>query len=192
MCGMHCLALCMATDYTYYRCIHCITICCTQSNRGVQEDGVRVVRFDGGINFTNWENLVSHLRAITTKDVHSVVLDSSAITSLDSTAFHGIEELIKEYSGRGVRLLLASWKAPQREFLSRAGFYSAFPRDTIFLTLHDAVTFARTPASATSPADKDAKTIDEGTEDIAESGAGGKIWRVGYNRKEAAPAPAAS
>jgi anti-anti-sigma regulatory factor len=60
-----------------------------------QADGVKIVRFAGGLNFVNYQTLASHLNFLVSKDVHTVVLDASAIVSIDSSALHGILELLE-------------------------------------------------------------------------------------------------
>ena len=52
----------------------------------------------------------------------------------------------KDFNSKGIKLLLANWKAPQRDLLERSGFYEHVTDDTIFLNLHDAAMYAKTRA----------------------------------------------
>ena len=58
-------------------------------NNGGDHATHQILRFDGGLNFVNWEKLVAYINTVATKDIHTVVLDSSAITSIDSSALRG-------------------------------------------------------------------------------------------------------
>jgi MFS superfamily sulfate permease-like transporter len=60
-----------------------------------ETDGVRVVRLDGSLNFCNWERTVERVHALTTKGVHSVVVDASAVTTIDSSSLRGLVTLVK-------------------------------------------------------------------------------------------------
>ncbi|KAG5189936.1 sulfate transporter family-domain-containing protein, partial [Tribonema minus] len=108
-----------------------------------ETQGVKTVRFDGSLNFANWEKAVDTLDRLATKDVHTIALDASAITTIDSSSLRGLLKLIKDFEAKGVKLLLANWKGPQRDLLERSGFYEHVTDDTLFLTLHDAVLFAK-------------------------------------------------
>lgn len=49
----------------------------------------------------------------------------------------------KSYDARGVSILCANWKGPQRDLLELSGFYNVIPPANLFLGLHDAVVEAR-------------------------------------------------
>lgn len=49
----------------------------------------------------------------------------------------------KSYDERGVSILCANWKGPQRDLLELSGFYDVIPPANLFLGLHDAVVEAR-------------------------------------------------
>ncbi|CAM9393480.1 unnamed protein product [Phaeothamnion confervicola] len=108
----------------------------------VEVPGVKIMRFDASLNFANWEPFVGHVLALATKDVHHVVVDASSINDIDSSSMRGIFNLVEDMEKRGVALLFANWKGPQRDMLERSGFYTQVRRDTMFLALHDAVVYA--------------------------------------------------
>jgi SulP family sulfate permease len=134
-------------------------------------EGVKIVRFDGSLNFANWEKFVHHLQEIATKDIHTIALDASSILTIDSSSLKGLIKLVQEFEVKGIKLLLANWKAPQRDLLERSGFYEFVTDDTIFLTLHDAVIYAKTRAR---PCIEDEVN---GSETLVE--ADGHVWRIG-------------
>jgi SulP family sulfate permease len=136
-----------------------------------ETEGVKIVRFDGSLNFANWEKFVHRLQEIATKDIHTIALDASSILTIDSSSLKGLIKLVQEFEVKGIKLLLANWKAPQRDLLERSGFYEFVTDDTIFLTLHDAVLYAKTRAR---PCLEDEVN---GSETLVE--ADGHVWRIG-------------
>ncbi|KAG5189938.1 sulfate transporter family-domain-containing protein [Tribonema minus] len=139
-----------------------------------ETEGVKIVRLDGSLNFANWEKIVHTLQGLATKDIHSIAFDASAITTIDSSSLRGLLELVDDFETKGVKLLLANWKAPQRDLLERSHFYEHVTDDTIFLTLHDAVIYAKTRVVSPKP------SSDEKNDPATITEAGGHVWRVGY------------
>lgn len=76
--------------------------------------------------------------------IHTIVLDASSINRLDATAVDMLIRVAKSYDARGVSMLCANWKGPQRDILELSGFFDVIPPTNIFLGLHDAVVEART------------------------------------------------
>ncbi|KAG5189942.1 sulfate transporter family-domain-containing protein [Tribonema minus] len=148
-----------------------------------ETEGVKIVRLDGSLNFANWEKIVHTLQGLATKDIHSIAFDASAITTIDSSSLRGLLELVDDFETKGVKLLLANWKAPQRDLLERSHFYEHLTDDTIFLTLHDAVIYAKT--RVVSPK----LSADEKSDPATITEAGGHVWRVGYTDSTADKAP---
>ncbi|CAB1115838.1 sulP [Ectocarpus sp. CCAP 1310/34] len=86
--------------------------------------------------------------------IHTIVLDASSINQLDASAIDMLILVAKSYDERGVSILCANWKGPQRDLLELSGFYDVIPPANLFLGLHDAVVEARkssTPASIVKP-----------------------------------------
>ncbi|CAN0197544.1 unnamed protein product, partial [Discosporangium mesarthrocarpum] len=75
--------------------------------------------------------------------VHTVVLDASSINQLDASAIGMLIQVATMYQERGLSLLCANWKGPQRDLLDLSGFYDFIPPADLFLGLHDAVVEAR-------------------------------------------------
>lgn len=75
--------------------------------------------------------------------IHTIVLDASSINQLDASAIDMLILVAKSYDARGVSILCANWKGPQRDLLELSGFYDVIPPANLFLGLHDAVVEAR-------------------------------------------------
>eukprot|EP00611_Tribonema_gayanum_P008397 TRINITY_DN178_c0_g4_i3.p1 TRINITY_DN178_c0_g4~~TRINITY_DN178_c0_g4_i3.p1 ORF type:complete len:712 (+),score=305.83 TRINITY_DN178_c0_g4_i3:132-2267(+) len=146
-----------------------------------ETEGVKIVRFDGSLNFANWEKFVERINNLATKDIHTIALDASSILTIDSSSLRGLLKLVEDLEARGVKLLLANWKGPQRDLLERSGFYERVTDDTLFLTLHDAVLFAKNRVASPRPSDDTSPS-----EPPTVTEASGTVWRVGYADNTAA------
>ncbi|OEH74674.1 putative sulfate transporter [Cyclospora cayetanensis] len=108
----------------------------------VEEEGIRILRFDASLNFSNsdfFESRVLHCLLPTTR---VVIMDGSSINDMDVTAIRMLERLVQTLAQRGIVLLFANWKGPMRDFLQKAAFYDVLPPEHCFLSLPDAVFWA--------------------------------------------------
>ncbi|CAM9491771.1 unnamed protein product, partial [Choristocarpus tenellus] len=110
--------------------------------------GIRIFRFDSSLHFANKDFFEARLKALEDSPhqgvpVHTVVLDASSINQLDASAIDMLIHVAKAYHERGLSLLCANWKGPQRDMLHLSGFYEVIPPKDLFLGLHDAVVEAR-------------------------------------------------
>jgi high affinity sulfate transporter 1 len=101
---------------------------------------VAVYRFDAPLFFANIEVFASEvLRLAGEPGREAVLVNAEAITSLDSTAVQGVEELLDELDGMGVRLAFARVKAPLRGRFDRAGITARIGVDRIYLEVDGGV-----------------------------------------------------
>lgn len=85
---------------------------------------ILIYRFDSELYFANVEHFRSEINALTEKkgeQLKLVVLDASAINSVDSTGVHALEELITDLGEKGVELYFAGAIGPVRDKLKVAG-----------------------------------------------------------------------
>ena len=73
---------------------------------------------------------------------HTVIIDCTVFTFIDSVSVEMICELSKEVEEHGVQLLLAGCRWRVRERLQAGGYMSKIGNDHLFVTIHDAVVFA--------------------------------------------------
>ena len=109
-------------------------------------DDVIIFRFDAPIYFAN----VEHFRDSIDKRIEKhgdslelMILDASAINSIDSTGVHMLTELIVELSKRGVRFYIASAIGPVRDKLKKSGVVELMGRDNYFFDISDALEYYR-------------------------------------------------
>jgi sulfate permease, SulP family len=109
--------------------------------------GVLIVRMDAQLYFGNVSFLrdtLKKLEAETHGLLKALVLDASGVNQLDSSALEALEELDRDYTARGIRLLFARVKGPVRDVLDRAGMLTRLrDEQRIFTRTHDAAECAR-------------------------------------------------
>ena len=88
------------------------------------EKEILVYRFDSELYFANVEHFRSTIDDLIDKkgeELKLVVLDASAINSVDSTGVHALEELIKDLGERDIELYFAGAIGPVRDKLKISG-----------------------------------------------------------------------
>lgn len=157
---------------------------CLRYHETVVTPHVEIVRIDSSLYFANAEFFGSLLvrAASWTGDVRFVVLDASTIASMDASALDAMARSDEQLSDKGVTLLLASLRGQIRDLLRRSRLGDLYAQRS-FLSVHEAVTYARTqldmpslpPDLATDDADSTGGRSDEesGLLDASDSGAGG-------------------
>ncbi|WP_069132054.1 SulP family inorganic anion transporter [Rhodohalobacter halophilus] len=120
-----------------YRNIHRYT-------EAVVEDDILIYRFDSSLYFANAENFQDTLYANMDRhgdDLKLVILDASAINSIDSTGKHVLMEVVKDLKEKGVELFIAGAIGPVRDKLKTCGLQEAMGDDHFFFDVSDAVSY---------------------------------------------------
>lgn len=120
--------------------------------QGLETDpGIAVLRVDGPFYFANAqrvEDLVMGLAA-DRPELHTVVLDASAIGDCDADGAHTLDELRERLGDRGVTLRLATVRGPVRDLLTAAGVWQTLRATS---TVHPDVASAIEAAGVRGPA----------------------------------------
>jgi sulfate permease, SulP family len=107
----------------------------------VRQD-VLVYRFDAPLYFANAgyfrESLSERLRMRNSPPA-LVVLDATAITSIDSTGIQVMDAVAEELSSEGMALYIVGATGPVRDTLSRSGVVEALGEDHFFFDVADAL-----------------------------------------------------
>lgn len=88
--------------------------------------GVEIIRFDVSLSYLNVEFVkrrVHHLVERSGDDLRAVVLDTTGVNDIDTSATEALVELMEELADQGVEVHLATVKGPVRDVLMRAGVY---------------------------------------------------------------------
>jgi sulfate permease, SulP family len=91
---------------------------------------VAVIRVDGPLTFANASRVGDLLRGLAAERpaLETVVLDCSAIPSLDSTGASALARAIADLEAGGIALYLATVRGPVRDTLRRAGAWAGLER----------------------------------------------------------------
>lgn len=113
---------------------------------------VIIYRFDAPIYFAN----VDHFRESLNKkmethgqDLKLIILDASAINTIDSTGVHMLRELIQDLRKREVELFIANAIGPVRDKLKKSGVVELMGRNTYFFDVDEALEHHRSRDSKT-------------------------------------------
>lgn len=118
-------------------------------NRGlITYEGVIALRMDAQFYFGNIAFLretLERLEKEMPEPLSAVVLDFSAINSLDSSAESALSDMLSDYTARGVSLFLAGVKGPVSDVLESSGLLGKLGRAGRCLTVHEAITLINAP-----------------------------------------------
>ena len=107
-----------------------------------ESPGTLILRFDAPLYFGNMNYFQAQLHRLLSQrqsQVRTIVLNAEGISSIDSSAMHGIHQLITELNTRGVELRFAGVIGPVRDAMKKAGLYDIVGRQNFYLDVEQAV-----------------------------------------------------
>lgn len=107
-----------------------------------QHPGVMIMRFDAQLYFANVGFFRDKLQAMESQQAEPlklVILNAESVSSIDSSAAHILEEIVKDYHARGIHFYIAGINGPVRDALTKAHVTETIGRDCFFLHVADAV-----------------------------------------------------
>ena len=75
--------------------------------------------------------------------VHTIILDCSCVSYMDSVGVNTLRQIFEDYKEVNVLLLLANCNQWVLEVLDKSGYCDEAGRDSIYVTLHDAVVYSQ-------------------------------------------------
>jgi sulfate permease, SulP family len=118
----------------------------TRYQEAVVEKDVLIYRFDSSLFFANIEHFretVEERIASHGKELKVVILDASAISNVDSTGIHMLQEFIKDLRSRDIDLYIASAIGPVRDRLKTCGITEVMGDRSFFFDVGDAIRYYR-------------------------------------------------
>ncbi|HET8864316.1 MAG TPA: solute carrier family 26 protein [Gracilimonas sp.] len=106
------------------------------------EEEILIYRFDSQLYFANVEhfrNTVDRLIERKGEKLKLVVLDASAMNSIDSTGVHALKELIKDLKERGIELYFAGTIGPVRDKLKVCGITEGLTIGNFYFDVADSI-----------------------------------------------------
>jgi len=107
-------------------------------------DDIIIYRFDAPIYFANVEHFRESINQKIEKHgdaLELIILDASAINSIDSTGVHMLTDLIDDLNRQGVRFYIAGAIGPVRDKLKKSGVVELMGKDTYFFDVNDALEY---------------------------------------------------
>lgn len=106
-------------------------------------DNILIVRFDAQLFFANAHTLREFIekRIADRPTIKHVILEASAINSLDATAVDMVVDLNNDLKSRGIELYMVNVKGPVRDTLERNGLIHERSTQYFFLNTHTAVSY---------------------------------------------------
>lgn len=107
-------------------------------------DDVIIYRFDAPIYFANVDQFRESLNKKIEnhgEDLKLIILDASAINSIDSTGVHMLTDLIQDLQQNEVELFIASAIGPVRDKLKKSGVVEKMGKNTFFFDVDEALKY---------------------------------------------------
>ncbi|MDZ7755131.1 SulP family inorganic anion transporter [Rhodohalobacter sp.] len=105
-------------------------------------DEILIYRYDSSLYFANVEHfqetLFSKIEQRGEK-LELVILDASAIHTIDSTGIHALNEIVKDLKQRGITFFIAGAIGPVRDKLKTCGIQESMGQENFFFDVSDAV-----------------------------------------------------
>lgn len=108
------------------------------------EEEILIYRYDSSLYFANVEHFQETLLSKIEQrgeQLELVILDASAIHSIDSTGIHMLSEVIKDIRQRRIALFIAGAIGPVRDKLKKCGIQETMGKENFFFDVSDAVEF---------------------------------------------------
>lgn len=97
---------------------------------------------EGAINLGSAQDEVSAHLSPDLLELHTVVIDCSAIQFLDTAGIHTLKEVRRDYEAIGVQVLLAQCNPSVRDSLARGEYCKKEEENLLFYSVYEAVAFA--------------------------------------------------
>ncbi|MFC2085883.1 SulP family inorganic anion transporter [Bacteroidota bacterium] len=107
----------------------------------IKRPDLLVFRLDASLYFANVEQLKEELYELLSVEpaVTQVVLDFYPVNRIDSSALHGLSDIVKVLSEQDIRLALAGVKGPVKDRMSRSGLVMQIGPTNFHMEIHAAV-----------------------------------------------------
>lgn len=116
--------------------------------------GLSLCLLEGSLLFFNAETVRARMAEIAAElpaGTRWFVLDTTAITQIDTTAATALDQIAQDFAAVGIRFGLAELNAEVRELLDRSGVLDRIGRDMLFEDLGDVLRAYQRTESATPP-----------------------------------------
>ncbi|MFW6348008.1 MAG: sodium-independent anion transporter, partial [Cyclonatronaceae bacterium] len=109
--------------------------------------GLLIFRFDAQLYFANIEFFRGeierriNLRSEAGDEINALLLDFGAVSNIDSSGIHAIQDVLQELDERGIKVLFAGVIGPVRDRFEKAGLLQALGQEAFFFDVEDGVKY---------------------------------------------------
>lgn len=106
------------------------------------EEEILIYRFDSQLyfaNITHFRDELDELMKARGNELKLLVLDASAINSIDSTGIHTLKELIEDLNEKNIKFFIAGAIGPVRDRLKTSGIVNLMGDNNFFFDVDDAL-----------------------------------------------------
>lgn len=106
----------------------------------IEEKGVLIIRVDSQLYYANIEYFKDELYKQLDKQsepIYAIIIDCQSINGVDSSAIHGIHDIIDDCATKNIRVFFASAIGPVRDAFAKAGLTQKIGKHHFFLTIEE-------------------------------------------------------
>lgn len=107
-----------------------------------KREDILIVRFDAQLYFANinfFQDRMSEMIWAKGDQLRAIIINAESIGYMDSSALHALEEFVKKYKARGIRIFFTGLIGPVRDTLVRGHLLEEIGKDSLLMTVQQAV-----------------------------------------------------
>jgi SulP family sulfate permease len=107
-----------------------------------KREDILIVRFDAQLYFANinfFQDRMSEMIQAKGDQLRAIIINAESIGYMDSSALHALEEFVKKYKSRNIKIFFTGVIGPVRDALTRGHLLEEIGKDRLLLTVQQAV-----------------------------------------------------
>lgn len=103
-----------------------------------------IIRFDSQLYFANTNYFKEKLDELVRKkgqDLKLIIIDAEVISNIDSSGIAAINDLLRKYNVRGIKIYFTSIKGPVRDAFAKSGLVHQIGIENCFMSIQEAVDY---------------------------------------------------
>ena len=101
-----------------------------------------IIRFDSQLYFANtnyFKETLDKLVYQKGEELKLIIIDAEVISNIDSSGIATLNELLRKYNARGIKIFFTSIKGPVRDAFSKSGLSETIGAENCFMSIQEAV-----------------------------------------------------
>jgi len=103
-----------------------------------------IIRFDSQLYFANTNYFKEKLDELVLKkgkELKLIIIDAEVISNIDSSGIAAINDLLRKYNGRGIKIYFTSIKGPVRDAFTKSSLVDKIGSENCFMSIQEAVDY---------------------------------------------------